>query len=85
MCLVDDVDCAENIIRNDERKEVHEALNSLSERDRIIAEMYFGFYDDRCFTQEEIASEFGISQSYVSRRIGAISKVLKKEIKKYNV
>lgn len=84
LCLTDNTDYSEKFIKNDECEEVRKVLTLLDERDRKIAKMYFGFYDDRCFTQGEIASELDISQSYVSRRINAITKTLRREIKKYN-
>lgn len=54
-----------------EHKELYEAIreiiNQLSERDRKIIMMNFGFYDDIVYSQKDIATLLGIPQSSFSR------------------
>ena len=46
---------------------IHEALETLDERERIIIELRFGLIDGKEKTQKEVAETLGISQSYISR------------------
>ncbi len=63
-----------------EKKETLEILKKLvlelNDRDKEIIMLYFGFYDDRCYNQKEIAKIFNITQSVVSRIIKRILKTL---------
>ena len=56
-----------------ERKEsikiIRELVNELEGREKEIILLYFGFYDDKQYTQEEIANIFDISRAYVQRLI----------------
>ncbi|ONI45822.1 sporulation sigma factor SigE [Candidatus Epulonipiscioides gigas] len=59
------------------------ALKKLSEREREIVELRFGFKNEgKEKTQKEVADMLGISQSYISRLEKKIIGRLKKEIKK---
>lgn len=51
----------------EEKKTLRSALKCLSEREREIIELRFGLRDGREYTQKDIASMLGISQSYISR------------------
>ena len=51
----------------EERKTLRSALRCLSEREREIIELRFGLRDGREYTQKDVASMLGISQSYISR------------------
>ncbi len=56
------------------------ALDSLSEKERIIIKMRFGLQGEREKTQKEVADLLGISQSYISRLEKRIIARLKSEI-----
>ena len=56
-----------NIESEEERRIVHEAVDSLSPRDKIIVELRFGLAGKKEKTQKEVADMLGISQSYISR------------------
>lgn len=56
------------------------ALDSLSEKERIIIKMRFGLQGEREKTQKEVADLLGISQSYISRLEKRIIARLKIEI-----
>jgi len=49
--------------------EIKKILDNLSDIDRKIIMLYFGFYDGKAYVQKEICSLLGISQSYVSKRL----------------
>ncbi len=70
-----------DFIENIEKKEVliylRHLIDGLNERDKKIIMLYFGFYDDKCYTEAEIASITKFSQPQVSR---IISKIIKKFI-----
>ncbi len=55
---------------------IHEAIGSLSERERLI--VYLRYYRDQ--TQSEVASRLGISQVQVSRLEKKILKMIKEQI-----
>ena len=58
---------SENIERNEEIKELREAVSTLEGREREIIEMRYGLGGRREMTQKEVADKLGISQSYISR------------------
>ncbi len=58
------------------------ALDTLSEKERIIIKMRFGLFGEREKTQKEVADALGISQSYISRLEKRIISHLKNEILK---
>ena len=66
-----------------DRKLLVNALQHLSERERMIVELRFGLGDGVEKTQKEVADFLGISQSYISRLEKRIIRKLKKEIWKF--
>ena len=67
--ISDDVSIVENYENKELHKIVREVVMDLPERDREIIMRYFGFYNDKVYTQQEIASKFNITQQEVSRLI----------------
>ncbi|SDM88701.1 RNA polymerase sporulation sigma factor SigE [Acetanaerobacterium elongatum] len=65
-----------------EKTLLHEAVDKLSEREKIIMQMRFGLVDGVERTQKEVADMIGISQSYISRLEKRIIKRLRKELDK---
>lgn len=65
-CDVEEL-CIDNITRIEEYKFIRGLLGSLSERDRELVMLYFGFKDNKVYSQGEIASCMGLSQGYVSK------------------
>lgn len=60
-----------------------QAMETLSDRERLIIELRFGLGDnDEEFTQKEVADLLGISQSYISRLEKKIIKRLKRTMLK---
>ena len=51
----------------EEKKTLRSALRCLSDREREIIELRFGLRDGREYTQKDVATMLGISQSYISR------------------
>ncbi len=58
-------------------KEIREIVNNLPNRDREIIMLHFGFFDNKVYTQQEIANKLGVSQSYISKLIKKILRELK--------
>lgn len=52
---------------DEEKKILHTALTCLSKREREIIELRFGLRDGKEYTQKDVATMLGISQSYISR------------------
>lgn len=63
-------------------EEIRYVLAKLSDRDRKVILLYFGFFDDYCYSQEEISNIIQVSQSFVSRIIRKSLVVLKEELLK---
>lgn len=61
---------------------LHNAVNSLEVRERMIVVMRFGLFGNEEKTQKEVADLIGISQSYISRLEKRIVKKLKRELEK---
>ncbi len=60
---------------------LEQAMEVLSDRERMIIELRFGIgHDDEEMTQKEVADLLGISQSYISRLEKKIIKRLKREM-----
>lgn len=66
--------------RDAERQVLLQAVNRLSDRERIIMELRFGLAGRREHTQKEVADLIGISQSYISRLEKRIMKRLRCEL-----
>lgn len=61
---------------------VRNAVENLSQRDKLIMELRFGLSGKKEHTQKEVADFLGISQSYISRLEKRIIEKLKKDIEK---
>ena len=68
------------LAKKEERRVLHEAVERLSPRERLIVELRYGLRGGRELTQKEVADTLGISQSYISRLEKKIIADLKKEI-----
>lgn len=77
-------DVCRELEQREERKVIRRALDTLSERERLIIELRFGFCTNggREKTQKEVADLLGISQSYISRLEKKIIERLKELLKK---
>ncbi len=65
-CDVEEL-CTDNITKIEEYRFVRGILGLLSKRDRDIVMLYFGFKDNKVYSQGEIARCLGLSQGYVSK------------------
>lgn len=63
-----------------DRKLLHDAIEKLEEREKLIMELRFGLSGKEEKTQKEVADMLGISQSYISRLEKRIMDRLKHEI-----
>ena len=64
----DDADIQSKIFLKDDIRLLYEKLESiLSPRERLVLKMRYGLYNEEEYTQREIATQLGISRSYVSR------------------
>ena len=87
--LEDKLSDGSDLVEDHEQKETHNIIRKLvkelPDRDKEIVMLHFGFYNDRIYTQKEIADKFNISQSYVSRLIIKIVKRLGKQLEAVGV
>lgn len=74
-----------NFVKQFENKETHKEVRKiveeLPEREKYIIMLRFGFIDDNIMTQEQIAKELGVSQSYVSRTIRNVLRKIEFKLK----
>lgn len=75
-----------DMVEEYDRKEcyqiIREIVSNLPSQDRVIIMLYFGFYNDKFYTQEEIAMITSLSQSWVSRVIKKIVERIEQQLKK---
>ena len=69
-------------LQEEKKRLMFKALNSLKKREKEIIIMRFGLYNTPEYTQNEVASILGISQSYISRLEKKIMDKLRIEINK---
>lgn len=62
-------------------KELRKFIEELSEKEKYIIMLHFGFIDGNILTQKQIAKKLGISQSYVSRIIKRILRKIEFKLK----
>ncbi len=68
--IADNSDFVNNMIEKEEKlilyKKIREEIEKLPNLNKKICEAYYGFSNDKMYTQEELANIFHISRSYVS-------------------
>lgn len=64
---------------------IREIVDELPDRDREMTKLYFGFYNNKRYTQREIASLMFISQGHVSRTISKIVKKIGKRLQEMGI
>lgn len=85
-CILEDVlsdqkfEVLGDYLKKEEQKLLNDCLLKLRERDRKIIMLSFGFYNNRCYTQKEIAEIFNMTQQMVSQIITKSIIILKKAI-----
>lgn len=75
--ISDATNIEEEYIQREIFKIINEEINSLPNFNKEIIIMYFGFYDNKRYTQMEIAQKFNLSQASLSRIISKTINYLK--------
>ncbi len=76
-----DVDIVNKEIEgNEQREQLYEAIDELSERERKILLMRYGLTGQNELTQKDVADLLGISQSYISRLEKKVIKKLRNKL-----
>lgn len=76
----EELDAQTKVFLKDDVRMLYEKLESvLSPRERLVLKMRYGLYNQEEYTQREIATQLGISRSYVSR----IEKSAIEKLRKY--
>ena len=76
----DEDSASKGLEQDEERKIIHDALATLSPREKEIIELRFGLSGGKEMTQKDVADVLGISQSYISRLEKRILAHLKEQI-----
>lgn len=63
----DEEPAASTLMKQEEIELIHQAVNSLDEREQQIIILRYGLYGNKEMTQKDVADHLGISQSYISR------------------
>lgn len=83
--LSDNSDFVEDYIVSETHEIIRELVEQLPDRDKEIIMLYYGFYNDRVYTQQQIADKFHLSRSYVSRLITKNTEKLSKQLEAIGV
>lgn len=83
--LSDDSDLVTDHENSETHKIIRQLINQLPDKDKEIIMLRFGFYNDRVYTQKEIADKFHISQPHVYRLITKIVNKLGKQLESVGV
>ena len=67
--IKDDTDIVNEWLAKERFQIIREAVEKLPEQGREIIKLYFGFYNNKTYTQNEISRILSISQSEVSKKI----------------
>ena len=78
----DGLEVNDNVEDEDEKRVLHNCIDSLGEREKLIMCMRFGMQGMQEHTQKEVADILGISQSYISRLEKRILLKLKRDIER---
>ena len=78
----DGLEVNDNVEDEDEKRVLHNCIDSLGEREKLIMCMRFGMEGMQEHTQKEVADILGISQSYISRLEKRILLKLKRDIER---
>jgi len=78
--LSDNTDIVKEYLDKEMHLIIRQIVNNLPEFDREIIMLYFGFYNDKTYTQKEIADILSISQKHVSTLIRKIVERLGKQL-----
>lgn len=62
-----DEESIDQMTKEENQRNIYQALYTLNDREREIIEMRFGLFEREVMTQREVAKLLGISQSYISR------------------
>ena len=81
----DGLEINDNVEHEDEKRILHNCMEELSNRERLIMNMRFGMDGKKEHTQKEVADILGISQSYISRLEKRIILKLKRDIERQTV
>lgn len=73
-------DIENEIMKKDEIEILHNEISKLSNKERLVINLYFGLNDCKRLKQKEIAKILGIKQAQVSRIKNLALKKLKKEM-----
>ena len=63
----DEEPAASTLMKQEEIELIHQAVNSLDEREQQIIILRYGLFGNKEMTQKDVADHLGISQSYISR------------------
>ncbi|MBQ7141102.1 MAG: sigma-70 family RNA polymerase sigma factor [Bacilli bacterium] len=87
--LEDTIEDNKNMIENYIDKEINiiikEIIYSLNEKEFKLLKMYYGFGQNKRYTQKELSQIYGISQPDISRKISKVIGKIRKKLEIYGV
>lgn len=82
--ISDDIDIINKYEDKEEKEIINKIIETLPEKDKEIIILAFGFYDNKKYTQKEIATKLNVSQSSTCRLINKIILKIKKQLNEIN-
>ena len=79
--LFDNTNPFEDVERKEIQKSVRKLVDQLPNEEKEVIMLYFGFYNNRIYTQKEIASKLKVSMSSVSNLISSIVEKIGEQLK----
>ena len=73
---------SEEYIDDELHLNVRQIVNNLPYREREITKLYFGFYDNKTYTLQEIANIFKISRTSITKLLISVIKQVSNQLKK---
>lgn len=83
--ISDEINIVKDYEKNINYKIIQEIIKELPERNREIIMLYFGFYNNKTYTQKEIADIMSVSQPYISKLIPKIVKKIEIQLQENDV
>lgn len=83
--ISDETDIVEEYTTKETYQIIRQIIKDMPDRDREIIMLYFGFYNEKIYTQKEIADIISVHQTYVSRLIKKIVEELGEQLQQEGI
>ncbi len=78
--LVDDYNLEYEVEKKEKLIQIYNCINNLSPKEQDLIIKYFGLFESKKYTQQELAKIYNYSQGYITRLIKKAIEKIKKEV-----